>query len=56
MTAAVPPPKTDTQIIMERITREAKRSDRQDEALHRRIQRLEQSLGIEPPMSYEEAE
>lgn len=56
MTVPVPPPKTDSQIIMERVTRETKRLDRQDQALHRRIQRLEQALGIESPMSYEENE
>lgn len=43
------PPKTDTQIIMERISREVARSDRQDDALLRRIERLEQALGMEPP-------
>ena len=47
MSAAVPPPKTDTQIIMERITREVKRLDRQHEELLRRVQRLEQALGKE---------
>ena len=50
MTNAVPPPKTDTQIIMERITREVKRLDRQHEELLRRVRRVEQALGLEPPM------
>lgn len=44
------PPKTDAQIIMERITRESARHDRVDESLLRRIERLEQALGLEPPM------
>lgn len=47
MTAAVPPPKTDAQIIMERITREVKRLDRQHEELLRRVRKLEQALGKE---------
>ena len=43
-------PKTDNQIIMERTSREAARQDRQYAALHQRVIRLEQALGIEPPM------
>ena len=49
MAAAVPPPRTDTQIIMERITREVKRLDGQHEDLLRRVRKMEQALDKEPP-------